>query len=109
MTRYGSVIGLRPEGKARYLELHREGWSGVLAALTAAGIRNYTIFLKEPEDLLFGYFEYVGSDFAADQARLAEDPLTQEWQRLVGPMQRPLDTRAPGEWWAGMGEIFHLP
>ncbi len=109
MTRYGSVIGLRPEGKARYLELHREAWPGVLAALTAAGIRNYTIFLKEPEDLLFGYFEYVGSDFAADQARLAEDPLTQEWQRLVGPMQRPLDTRAPGDWWAAMGEIFHLP
>ena len=109
MTRHGSVIGLRPEGKARYLELHREGWPGVLAALTAAGIRNYSIFLKEPEDLLFGYFEYVGNDFAADQARLAEDPLTQEWQRLVGPLQKPLETRAPGEWWAGLGEIFHLP
>lgn len=108
MRRYGSVIGLSAEGKARYLELHRAGWPGVLDGLRRAGIRNYTIFLKEPENLLFGYFEYVGADFAADQARLAEDPLTQEWQKLVGPLQRPLETRAPGEWWADMREIFHM-
>jgi L-rhamnose mutarotase len=24
------------------------------------------------------------------------------------PMQKPLDTRAPGEWWAEMQEIFHV-
>jgi L-rhamnose mutarotase len=108
MTRYGSVIGLSEETKARYLELHRDGWPGVLVGLTRAGIRNYTIFLKEPENLLFGYFEYVGDDFATDQARLAADPVTQEWQRVVGPLQRPLDSRRDGEWWAGMTEIFHL-
>ncbi len=109
MKRYGSVIGLSDETKARYLDLHREGWPGVLAGLTRANIRNYTIFLKEPENLLFGYFEYVGTDFEADQALLAQDPVTQDWQRLVGPLQRPLDTRQPGEWWAGMTEVFHLP
>ena len=37
-------------------------------------MRNYTIFLREPENLLFGYFEYHGQDWAADSAKMAADP-----------------------------------
>ena len=32
-------------------------------------IQNYTIFLREPENLLFSYFEYTGDDREADMAR----------------------------------------
>jgi L-rhamnose mutarotase len=24
------------------------------------------------------------------------------------PMQQPVETRQPGEWWANMEEVFHL-
>ncbi|SMY09995.1 L-rhamnose mutarotase [Flavimaricola marinus] len=108
MKRFGAIIGLTDETRDRYIELHRESWPGVSAALGRANIRNYSIFLREPENLLFGYFEYVGDDFAADQAKLAEDPITSEWQRIVAPLQRPLTPRKDGEWWAEMPEIFHL-
>jgi L-rhamnose mutarotase len=37
-------------------------------------IRNYSIFFKD--DQLFGYFEYHGTDFGADMARMAADPKT---------------------------------
>ena len=30
------------------------------AALSAANIHNYSIYLREPENLLFGYWEYTG-------------------------------------------------
>ena len=56
---------------------------------------------------LFSYFEYAGSDFAADTARMAADPRTQEWWSICEPCQQPLADRASGEWWAGMEEVFH--
>ena len=57
MKRYGSVIGLSEEGKAEYKRLHAAVWPGVLARIAECNIRNYSIFLKEPENLLFSYFE----------------------------------------------------
>lgn len=107
MTRYGAVIGLREEHKARYVELHAVVWPKVLETISACNIRNYTIFLKEPENLMFAYFEYHGTDYAGDMARMAADPVTQEWWALCMPCQAPLDTRKDGEWWAEMRDVFH--
>lgn len=107
MKRYGSVLGLSEEGKAEYIRLHAAVWPGVLAKITACNIHNYSIFLKQPENLLFSYFEYHGDDFEADMAKMAEDPETQRWWALNKPLQQPLDSRRDGEWWAEMDEIFH--
>jgi len=107
MTRHGSVIGLRQEHKAKYIELHAAVWPAVLARISASNIRNYSIFLKEPENLMFSYFEYHGTDFAGDMAAMAADPVTQEWWAVCMPCQAPLDTRKDGEWWADIREVFH--
>ena len=96
MKRYGSVIGLRPEQMAEYKRVHAAVWPEVLAQIRRSNIRNYSIYLREPENLMFAYFEYVGTDFAADMAAMAADPKTQEWWALCNPMQKPLDTRADG-------------
>jgi L-rhamnose mutarotase len=108
MRRMGMCIRLKPEAVAEYRRLHATVWPEVLARITDCGIRNYTIFLKEPENILFGYWEYHGTDFAADMARMAADPKTQEWWAVCEPCQDPFETRAPGEWWAMMPEVFHL-
>jgi len=108
MQRMAHVIRLRPEHRDAYTRLHAEVWPQVLDRLRASHITNYSIFLREPEMLMFSYWEYTGDDFAADSAAIAADPITQEWWRMCGPMQAPLDTRAAGEWWAGMSEVFHL-
>jgi len=105
MTRYGSVLRLKPEAIPTYKTYHAAVWPEVLATIRKCQIRNYSIFLKD--DLLFGYFEYHGSDYAADMARMAADPKTQEWWSIMMPMQQPLETRGPGEWWAAMEEVFH--
>ena len=56
---------------------------------------------------LFSYFEYVGQDFAADMARMAADATTQKWWAHCKRCQEPLATRADGQWWAYMEEVFH--
>lgn len=105
MQRYGSVIRLRPGAEAKYREYHAAVWPEVLARIQACHIHNYSIFLKD--GFLFGYFEYHGVDFEADMALMAADPKTQEWWAVMKPMQHPLETRAAGEWWASMEEVFH--
>ena len=104
----GMVIGVKPEHVAAYKALHAEPWPEMNAALSAANVRNYSIYLREPENLLFGYWEYTGTDYAADMARLGALAVTQRWLMLTDPCQAPLATRAEGEWWATMPEVYHL-
>ena len=102
------VVALRPERLADYKALHAAPWPEMNAALSAAHIRNYSIFLRQPENLLFGYWEYTGTDFAADMARLGDLPVTRRWLALTDPCQRPLDSAIPGDWWSFLPQVFHL-
>ena len=106
MKRFGQLIGLDPESFEKYKAYHAAVWPEVLDMITACNITNYSIFHKD--NMLFAYFEYVGDDFAADMAKMAADPKTQEWWAIMEPMQRPVATRSAGEWWANMEEVFHL-
>lgn len=105
MKRYASVIGLKPEHRVEYERLHADVWSDVLQQIKDSNIRNYSIYRYGA--LLFAYFEYVGSDFAGDMARMAEDATTQKWWDLCKPLQTPVADRAEGEWWMDIPEIFH--
>jgi L-rhamnose mutarotase len=105
MKRYGSVIGVRPEKLEEYKKLHAAVWPAVLDMIRACNMRNYSIYYRD--GLLFSYFEYVGDDFEADMAKMAADPTTQEWWAVCKPCQVPVETRAEGEWWADMEEVFH--
>ncbi|TPN89815.1 L-rhamnose mutarotase [Mesorhizobium sp. CU2] len=107
MQRMGMVLGLKPEKVEEYVRLHAAVWPDVLTMISACNIKNYSIYLKRPENLLFSYFEYHGSDYAADMAKMAADPKTQEWWSVCMPCQEPLETRKQGEWWASMDEVFH--
>jgi L-rhamnose mutarotase len=105
MERHGQIIGLKPGKLEEYKQYHAKVWPEILAKITQLNIRNYSIYHKD--GLLFAYFEYVGKDFDADMARMADDPKTQEWWAIMKPMQKPLETRAKGEWWAEMEEVFY--
>ncbi len=106
MMRFGQVIRLKNGELDEYRNYHANAWPGILSKITECNIRNYSIFHKD--GLLFAYFEYVGADFDADMQTMADDPLTQKWWDIMKPMQEPLPTRAAGEWWATMEEVFHL-
>ena len=105
MQRYGMVLKVLPGKLEEYRRLHAAVWPDVLKMIAECNIRNYSIYHKD--GYLFSYFEYVGDDFDADMARMAADPTTQDWWDVCKPCQEPLPTRAEGEWWANMDEVFH--
>jgi len=105
MQRYGMILKVRPEKLDEYKRLHLAVWPEVLRMIAECNIRNYSIYHKD--GYLFSYFEYAGGDFGADMAKMAADPATQRWWDVCKPCQEPLPTRAEGEWWAGMEEVFH--
>lgn len=106
MKRYAMLIQVKPEKLEEYKILHRAVWPEVLAALSRHHVRNYSIYLKD--NFLFGYLEYHGENYQADMAKVAEDEATQRWWTLTDPCQEAIATRASGEWWASMEEVFHL-
>jgi len=111
VQRYGSVIGIKPESLPEYKRLHAAVWPEVLAKLKDVNVRNYSIYLAEVkpgEFYLFSYFEYTGSDFEADMAKMAADPTTQKWWDECEPCQQPVPTRKEGEWWHTIDEVFHM-
>ena len=105
MQRFGQLIGVKPEKLEEYVRYHAAVWPEILDMIRQCNIRNYSIFHKD--HMLFAYFEYVGDNFDADMAKMAADPKTQEWWDIMMPMQQPVATRAEGEWWAAMKEVFH--
>ncbi|RAN34068.1 L-rhamnose mutarotase [Hyphomonas pacifica] len=108
MERKAWMIKLKPEKTTEYKALHADAWPSILSQITACNIRNYSIFLREPENFLVGIYEYHGNDFEADMAKMGEDPDTKKWWALTDPCQAPLDSAETGEWWVPMEEVFHL-
>jgi L-rhamnose mutarotase len=78
--------------------------------LQKAHIRNYSIY--HWNGLLFAFFEYHGSDFEGDMAKIAADPKTHEWWALTDPCQQPVEGDSSGSiegnWWTNMEELFHM-
>ena len=105
MKRFGQLIGLKPDKLEEYKVYHAKVWPDVLETIRKCHIRNYTIFHRK--GTLFAYFEYHGTDYAADMARMAADPKTQEWWKIMMPMQDPLPDRPADAWWTEMDEVFH--
>jgi len=103
--RIGMVIGLKPEMIEKYKELHADDHPGVRDLLAKYQIHNFSIFVHEINGKWyeFGYYEYSGSDYQDDMAKLAAEPRNIEWLKMCGPMQIPL----PGsDGWAVMERVY---
>ena len=105
MKRMGQVIKVNPEKVEYYKELHEAIWHDVANMITECNIKNYSIFMRG--GYLFAYFEYHGSNYAADMAKMAADPMTQKWWAECEPCQQPVGFAESNEWWANMEEVFH--
>ena len=110
IRRYGSVIGLRPDCEQQYRELHANAWPAVMARLKQSNVQNYSIYVTELDGkrYLFSYFEYTGTDYAADMLQLAEDPQTRRWWQQTDPLQIQLPNRKEGDNWSMMERVFLL-
>merc|ERR1712130_169656 len=83
ILRKGGVIKLKPEAYEEYKKYHANVWPGVLAKLEEANIRNFTIYYSKTLGLLFSHFEYIENDLAADNSKIAADPETRRWWKIM--------------------------
>jgi L-rhamnose mutarotase len=99
--RRGFVLYVKPERVDEYLAAHRDVWPEMLEALSAAGIRNYTIFRSGNE--MFGYFE--SDDLAQSERSLASLEVSARWQDAMAEL---LVDRVPDGGPPPLEEIFRL-
>ncbi len=106
MQRMAQVIRLVAEHETEYVRCHEAVWPEVLATIASCHIRNYSIFLRK--GVLFAYFEYHGTDYAADMRKMAECPHTRRWWGITDAMQTPMEDAEVGEKWSVLREVFHF-
>ena len=107
MKRMCHIIKIKPEIIPEYKRIHAAVWPEILKGIAESNVKNYTIFLREPENLLIAYWEYHGTDYAKDMEDIKKALCMQEWWSITDPMQTPLETRKAGEWWSSTEEVFH--
>jgi L-rhamnose mutarotase len=95
------VLRVRPDKIDEYVEAHAHVWPEMLAALTDAGIRNYSIFRAGNQ--VFGYFE--SDDAAAAAAYLDGQEVCTRWQNAMADL---LEERVPESGPPVLDEIFRL-
>jgi len=105
MQRVAFRLWVKPDRLEAYREVHKAVWAELLHDLSAAGVRNYSIFSDGPE--LFGYFEC--DDVAAVNAAMARSEANRRWQEFMQDyLATPIDPNA-NEPLRVMEEVFRLP
>lgn len=99
--RVAFVLRVKASKVDEYVEAHAHVWPGMLAALRAAGFRNYSIFRYGT--LMFGYYEAVDSEQAAQF--MAASPINAKWQDAMADL---LESRVPDQGPSTLLEVFRL-
>lgn len=102
MARYAWTARLRPDKVAEYVDAHANTGPDVLAAITAAGIRDYSIWLFE--DRVFAQYEVDGDHEEALRIEAAAEA-TGRWRLLMREYFQP-EVATDGVTW--LPEIFRL-
>ena len=105
MQRICFLLKVRQDRIEEYRHRHGEVWPDMLAALSAAGWHNYSLFLRE-DGLLVGYLET--EDFDRARAAMAVTDVNRRWQSEMADFFEALDGAAPDAAMKPLTEVFHL-
>lgn len=105
MQRIAFQLRIKPGHETAYDEAHQHVWPELLAELTAAGVREYSIFRRDQE--LFLYM--LVPDFDALLRQMEESIVDRRWQQTMAPHFEPVLSLRPGERFALMQEVFYMP
>lgn len=102
--RHAFLMKLKPGCAAEYKRRHDEIWPELAAALRAAGVSNYSIFLDEQTLTLFAVQELAPNNIAGS---LPQHPLVRKWWDYMAPLMEVQPDNAPV--CVELKEMFHLP
>jgi L-rhamnose mutarotase len=103
MERVGFTMRILPGQEEEYRRRHAAVWPEMLAALKAAGARNYSIHARGLD--LFAYLEV--DDFAAFRASMAASTVNDRWQAEMAALIDPMTDPETG-FHQRLEEVFHL-
>ncbi len=106
IQRIGFTLRVKLEHIEEYVKRHQEVWPEMLEALTKAGWRNYSLFLRE-DGLLFGYVEV--EDFETALADMAKTDVNSRWQKEMAPFFENEVGLLPDQQMKPMRQVFYLP
>ncbi|MFN8464367.1 MAG: L-rhamnose mutarotase [Caldilineaceae bacterium] len=107
MKRVGFILKVKQDKIEEYKRHHEQVWPEMLAALSAAGWHNYSLFMAE-DGLLFGYFE-TPVDLATANAQMAATEINTRWQEFMAPFFESPNNARPDQMLVELQEVFHLP
>jgi L-rhamnose mutarotase len=106
MKRIGFILKVKENLIEEYKVHHQNVWPDMLAALSAAGWHNYSLFMR-PDGLIFGYFETPESLQAA-QAAMELTEVNTRWQEMMAPYFELPPGARPDQTFFELDEVFHL-
>ena len=81
------LLHVRTDRLAEYVEAHQRVWEEMRQALTDAGWRNYSLFLRESDGMVVGYFE--AEDVDAAQEAIARAAIAPRWEAAMAEFFTP--------------------
>jgi L-rhamnose mutarotase len=103
MIRKAFVMKLNPGERAEYERRHNPIWPELEAVLKSHGVSNYSIFLHQETNQLFGYAEIE------DEARwesIADTPVCKKWWAYMKDLMVVNPDSSPQS--IALGEVFHM-
>jgi L-rhamnose mutarotase len=99
------LLHVRPDRLDEYKARHLAVWPDMLAALSSAGWRNYSLFLRA-DGLLVGYLET--DDFEDARQAMEETDVNARWQAAMAEFFELPSGDRPDTGLERLDEVFHL-
>ena len=103
MIRKAFVMQLLPGNEAEYEKRHNPIWDDLIAVFREHGVRNYSIFLNEETQQLFGYAEVESEE---RWGAIAGTDACQRWWKFMSDVMEYNDDGTPAA--TPLREVFHL-
>ncbi|HTS46070.1 MAG TPA: L-rhamnose mutarotase [Puia sp.] len=104
MPRVAFTMKLFPGRADEYKKRHDAIWPELAGLLRAKGIRDYSIFLDEPTDTLFGYLTIQNAE---ELNNLPKEPLMQKWWEFMKDIMETNEDNSPVS--ISLKEVFYQP
>jgi L-rhamnose mutarotase len=105
MIRKAFVIQAKPGMAPEYQSRHNPIWTELRQALKRHGVSNYSIFLREQTNELFGYLEVADE---AEFQQIADTEVCQRWWRFMTEVLVCETADSPKAKEETLSEVFHL-
>lgn len=103
MKRVAFKMKLNPGMREEYTKRHNEIWPELKKLLKDSGVSDYSIFLDEETNILYGVQKLSGEGSSQD---LGQDPIVQKWWAYMADIMETNADNSPVT--IMLDEVFHM-